>query len=124
MHAQLRLALTSETLRALAQPAPSLLLVVRCFLPSGRLHRWPLRVQATLNGLPQHVHHVPPSWDGVSYKDRNLDQPLVLPGCGLRPGHNVLTLSGCDSRVHCAVVQLVVPTSVEHVQAGWPFPHP
>ena len=116
VHAQLRLALSSETLRALAQPAPSLLLVVRCFLPSGRLHRWPLRVQATLNGLPQHVHHVPPSWDGVNYKDRNLDQPLVLPGCGLRPGNNVLTLSGCDSRVHCAVAQLVVPTSVEHVQ--------
>ena len=54
----------------------------------------------------------------MSYKDRNLDQPLVLPGCGLRPGHNVLTLSGCDSRVHCAVAQLVVPTSVEHVQAA------
>ena len=57
-----------------------------------------LRAQAALNGMPLHVYHVPPSWDGASYKDRNLDQPLVLPGGSLRPGHNALTLTGCDRR--------------------------
>jgi len=62
------------------------------------------------------VHH-PPVWDGVSHKDRNLDEPVLLPVRYLRVGQNELRVAFTDSEQHAMVVQMLQPATLDEVRA-------
>jgi len=125
MPARFRVVLPTDIYQRLIEPSAKLQLVVRSFktdqrfqMTDQRYHRWPLGSVVHLNRFPLAVHQVPPAWDGVVFKDRKLDQPLVVPAANLRPGPNELELHGQDSQNHVLVAQLCVPTSVDVVRLG------
>lgn len=93
--------------------------MVRCFLSNAagkRNHRWPLKSRISLNGRPATHVQQPQSWDGVSSKDKNEDEPLVLPFQSLRPGCNELSITSCDPVPHVCVALVVEERSFDHLR--------
>ena len=114
----MRIVLPNDAYRRLVESSGKLQLVVRSFKSDQPYHRWPLGSAVHLNRSPLAIHQVPPAWDGIDFKDRKLDQPLVVPAANLRPGPNELELLGQDMQPHVLVAQLCVPTSVDAVRLG------
>ena len=95
--------------------------VLRSFLSNAgpkRNHRWPLRSVITLNGhtLP-HVQ-VPQAWDGVQSKDKNEDQPLIIPARLLRIEANHLQINSQDAAGHLLALLTCAPRPVDSVIEG------